>query len=75
MNRIIINVGSVTYAIKLRKMLMRLGIESRQVKTQSDIYGCMHGIEISRNYLYTAVSIMKQSGINYTITEVHHDIS
>ena len=68
MNKVIIYVGAMTYAIKLRKMLARAGIESRQVKSlEGD--GCTHGVEIMHRDFYGAIVILKDNGMEYTIKE------
>ena len=66
MNNIIITVDSVTYAIKLKKMLSRQGIQSNLVKIEDKqgIIGCMHGVKISEKDFLSAVLIMKENGIN-----------
>ena len=68
MNKVIIYVGAMTYAIKLRKMLARAGIESRQIKSlESD--GCTHGVEIMYQDFYSAIAILKENGMGYTVKE------
>ena len=69
MRSIILAVGSVTYAIKLRKMLKRSGIESEITKLQisDNSSGCTYGVEISGGDLLSAVVIMKENSIEYSI--------
>ena len=70
MNSITINVGSVTYAIKLRKLLSRQGIESELIKmTGRNKEGCTHGVRIKRLDLFRAVVIMREKGIEYSVIE------
>ena len=66
MNKVIIYVGAMTYAIKLRKMLVRAGIESRQVKSL-DGDGCTHGVEIMYRDFYGAIAILRESGMEYKV--------
>ena len=66
MNKIIISVESTTYAIKLRKLLMRDGIRSKLVITEGD-RGCTKGVEIDESDLLESVVIMKTNGINYKV--------
>ncbi len=68
MNKVVINVGAMTYAIKLRKMLLRAGVESRQVKSLG-VEGCSHGVEIQYHDFYSAIAILKESGIEYSIQD------
>ena len=66
MNKVIIYVGAMTYAIKLSKMLARAGIESRHVKSL-DNDGCTHGIEIMYRDFYGAIAILRESGMEYRV--------
>ena len=66
MNKVIIYVGALTYAIKLRKMLARAGIESRQVKSL-DGDGCTHGVEIMYRDFYGAIAILRENGMEYRV--------
>ena len=66
MNKVIIYVGAMTYAIKLRKMLARAGIESKQVKSL-DNDGCTHGVEIIYRDFYGAIAILRESGMEYRV--------
>ena len=66
MKKVIIYVGPMTYAIKLRKMLTRAGIESRQVKSL-DGEGCTHGVEIMYQDFYSIIAILKESGMEYRV--------
>ncbi len=69
MNDIIVTVDSVTYAIKLRRLLSRAGIRSKLVKIEDTVTnkGCAHAVSISYNDFYNAVSIMKKYGFPYSL--------
>ena len=70
MKNIIITVGGVTHAIKLRKLLIRDGVESELIKiSDKDTDGCTHGLRINNNDLFRVVGIMREKGIEYSITE------
>ena len=71
MNNVIVTVGSVTYAIKLKKLLAREGIQSKLVKIEDTKrkLGCTHGVEIARGDFLSAVVIMRENRVNYTIYE------
>ena len=56
----------MTYAIKLRKMLSRAGIESWQVKSLGKD-GCSHGVEIMYSDFYGAIKLLKESNIEYKV--------
>lgn len=77
MKKITLIVGSVSYALKLRKLLKREGISSALVKTDTrdNNPGCSHGVEISEKDFYHAVIIMKENGINYSVYQNKYDLS
>ena len=64
-----ITVGSVTYAIKARRLFMRMNIKSKLVKldAKKSKNGCTHGLEFSTEDFYAAVMGLKNAGINYSI--------
>ena len=65
----IVTVGSVTYAIKLRKLLSREGIHSRLIKVERSEgeNGCTHGVEISEKDFLDAAYVMRENGISYKL--------
>ena len=69
MNTATITLGSVTYAIKSRKVLAKNGIRSKLVKLDSSktTNGCNYGLEILRTDFYSAVSILRNEQINYEL--------
>jgi hypothetical protein len=69
LNTTTITVGSVTYAIKVKKLLERAGIRSNLIKVDASrsSKGCTYGIKINTAFFYDAVSIMKNHGINYSV--------
>ena len=69
LNKTIITVGSVTYAIKARNMLSRGGVRSKLVKTDGtgQNRGCTHGLELNSEDFYRAVVILKENNINYNV--------
>ena len=70
LNTTTITVGSVTYAIKLRKLFAREGIESELIKvTVKREGGCTHAVRINRSDLFRAVVIMREKGIEYSVFE------
>ena len=64
-----IAIGSVTYAMKVRKLLLREGIQSRLVKVDNtaDGKGCSHGMELNEGDFFSAIMIIKRNGIAYTL--------
>ena len=69
MNSIIVTVGAVTYALKLKKLLLREGIRSKLVKVDvtAEGLGCSHGLKLTMQDFYSAVLIMKTNGFNYSV--------
>ena len=69
MNKTTIIIGSVTQAIKLKKLLLRAGIDSIVVKVDNNENGkgCSHGVEISSLDFYQAVVVMRENNINYSV--------
>ena len=65
----VITVGSVTYAIKAKKLLLREGISAKLIKVSDTIIaqGCAHGIEIPAKDFYTAVSVLRNANIEYKV--------
>ena len=69
MNNTTITVGSVTYAMKARRLLLHSGIKSRLTKLLSEkaYGGCTHGIIIPTARFFDAVVILKNASIPYSI--------
>ena len=69
LNTTTITVGSVTYAIKVRKLLEHRGIKSKLIKIDSSKSksGCAYGIQLQSSFFYDAVSILKSNGVNYSV--------
>ena len=63
----VFSVGSVTYAMKARSRLRRLGIEVDVVKLDISRArrGCTHGIEFPSEHLLRVVMELRQNGIPY----------
>ena len=63
-----LTVGSVTYAIKARRLLLHEGIQARTVKlTDTSGGGCVHGIIIPSSRFFDVVVILKKNGIAYSL--------
>lgn len=64
-----IAVGSITYAVKARRLLARGGIKTRLIKLSSSesASGCAHGIVIASARFFDAVVILKENGIPYSL--------
>ena len=71
-----IAVQTVTYAIKARKLLLRCGIQSKLIKTDSQDSGtgCRHGLEISNKDYFEAVKILGENGITFSVPPSKIDI-
>lgn len=64
MEQCILTVGTVTYAIRARKILAALGIRARLVKS-TRTGGCTYGAEISAADLPRAAEALKKASIPY----------
>lgn len=69
MNTTTITVGSATYAIKARRILLRMNVRSKLVKVDASNSqnGCTHGLEFASEDFYTVVMALKNAGISYFI--------
>ena len=65
----IITVGSMTYAMKARKILRAEGINTRLVKLDSALteHGCGYGIEFRSYDSYNVYEALKKHNIKYSI--------
>ncbi len=69
MKRMVLRLASITYAMKVSRILKRNNIMARVVK-MSDIgvnTGCGYGIEIFEKDLYTVAAILRQEGLEYSV--------
>ena len=69
MNTTTITLGSVTNAMKAKKILQRMKIQSRLVKLDAinTANGCTHGLEFSSSFFYTVVKELIKEGISYSV--------
>ena len=76
MNKTIVTVETVTYAMKARKLLLRSGIQSKLIKTdsQDSVSGCRHGLEISSSDYFETVKILGENGIKFSVPPSKIDI-
>lgn len=67
MEQCILTVGTVTYAIRARKLLSSLGIRARLVKGTrgGGMGGCTYGVEIASADLKSSTEALTQAGISY----------
>ena len=69
MNITTLTVGSITYAIKARKLLSRNKISSSLIKIdrQKAAKGCEYGIKFAPKDFYEVVMILKGANIEYSV--------
>ena len=69
MNTTIITVGSVTLAMKVRKLLSKKGIRSKLIKVDASktANGCSYGIRISKDLFYDTVRVLVDNNLSYSI--------
>ena len=68
MKKRLIKIGSITYAMKTKKILSSIGVRVRVIKTSSDSNGCAYSIEIQEEQLYTVIAELKRLGIDYELS-------
>ena len=68
---IILTVGSMTRAVKAKRILNRQGVGVSIIKLDSEIYtnGCGYGIVFSEEDEYCAIRILKENKIPYSVYE------
>ena len=64
-----INVGSVTYAVKLKRYLETLGVNSKIKKSdiEKSNNGCRYGIALPSERLYDAILFLRANNIEYSV--------
>ena len=64
-----VTVSSVTYAIKVKKILNGMKINARIVKVGSSKPngGCEYGVEFQNVYFYDVIAKLKELGLEYSI--------
>ena len=69
MKTITLGVGSITYAIKARRLVERSGIKAKLIKTTSSINdrGCQYGIVIDESEFYDVISVLRDNGVQYQV--------
>ena len=69
MDSTIITVGSVTYAIKVKKLLERSGIKSKLIKVESSksSKGCTYGVKIPTPLFFDTVALLRNKEIDYSV--------
>ena len=69
MNKTTVTVGSVTSAIRVKKLLSHINIQSKLVKIDASktTNGCTHGLEFASTDYYSVVTELQKAGINYTV--------
>ena len=59
---------SSTYAYKAKKMFLRSGIEATVIKlNRKNSTGCEYGVDVPNERFYDAISILKNTNIDYTV--------
>ena len=68
MNTEILSLGSVTYAIKAKKILLNKKIHSKLIKIDSSDKngGCIYGLKVAEKDYRETVIELKRSGISFS---------
>ena len=69
MNKITISLGSVTYAMKAKRILLNIKIHSKLIKLDSGTQslGCIYALVISSDDYKNAVMELKKEGIAFSV--------
>jgi hypothetical protein len=69
LKKIILTVGTVTQAIKAKKLLTSIGISAELIKVDASLseMGCNFGIKIPYNRFYDSVGELKERKIHYAV--------
>ena len=69
MKKTIVTIGTVTHAIKAKKLLMRVGLSSKLIKVGGAYSneGCAYGLELEGEDFYSAVIELRKADINYSL--------
>ena len=67
MKQTILVIGSMTYAIKAKKVLARAGIPAQTVKATKNASGCVYGVAVPYPATFEARMILGASGITCEI--------
>ena len=69
MTNCVLQIGSVTHAMRAQKLLSEMSVPSKVVKTKNDGRGrgCMYGVQTDLMYKNTAMRILADADISYTI--------
>lgn len=65
MSESVLEIGSMTYAVKAKKCLLAAGIRAEIVKTARSASGCVYGVRIPYRSTYEAKAILNQCGIEF----------
>lgn len=63
----VLAIGSISTATRAKRALLREGVRSRFVKTDSHGDGCSWGLKIDHDALLTAIKILREAGISYEV--------
>ena len=68
MGNSVIELGSLTISLKVKKILKRSGINSEVIRVgRGGDNGCSYGIRFRSQFLYDAIHLLKMAGIKYSL--------
>ena len=70
MQKRLIKIGSITYALKVKRALSDLGIKTKVLKTSSEANGCIYSLEVPDEKLFSVISEIKKLGISYEFADI-----
>lgn len=64
--------SSITHAMKIKKQLLRLGIEAKLIKYSNagKSEGCGYGLAFAGDDYFTVVLVLKDSGLPYSFNKL-----
>ncbi len=62
-------IGSISYAIKAKRLLAREGISANVVKETDKTEGCSYGLSFPERDAYRVSAILRQAGIGFKTRE------
>ncbi len=66
MEKDVVTIGSITYTMKAKRALLKLGILAQPIKTETNGQkGCNYGLSFDKAQYYAVIGELKRLGISY----------
>lgn len=70
MSKIVLNLGSITYATKAKMILAKYSINSKTLKLSNENAGCIHGIEFDSQNKNNVYQILSKHNLPFKETDL-----